>query len=312
VDQLEIDHDNLRAALGTLRDNPGEDAGMRLVASLWRFWLARGHVTEGREHVEQSLLANTTASPALRARALNAAGVLAWEQGDYAPARAHFEASLSVSHEMGDLRGQSFALNSLGNVAWALGDYGTARSRYEASLALRRQLGDGVNIAISLNNLGTVASDRGDYDEARLRHEESLSLRRELQDVRGVAQSLQNLGEVALRRGDAHQAGALYRQSLIQFRELGERVSQYAIRNIEALARVAEASGSPTRAARLFGAAEHFRQTIRAPLQLTDRAAYERCVSVLRAKLGQEHFARAWAEGTVLSIDATLDEALAE
>jgi hypothetical protein len=65
--------------------------------------------------------------------------------------------------------------------------------------------------------------------------------------------SLQNLGEVALRRGKYQEAALLYCESLRVYRDLGERV--YIRRNFDALARVAEASGQPERAARRFGAA---------------------------------------------------------
>src|SRR2546430_2062435 len=47
---LESEHDNLRAAL----QNSG-DAELRLAAALWRFWMMRGFVSEGRERYTELL-----------------------------------------------------------------------------------------------------------------------------------------------------------------------------------------------------------------------------------------------------------------
>src|SRR5207249_2902717 len=50
LDRLEIEHDNLRAALDWCQqDQESEPAGLRLTAALQPFWDARGYVGEGRE-----------------------------------------------------------------------------------------------------------------------------------------------------------------------------------------------------------------------------------------------------------------------
>jgi predicted ATPase/DNA-binding SARP family transcriptional activator len=76
---LDEEHDNLRSALGrALRTRP--DEALRLAASLWRFWLARGHFAEGSAWLEQAL---AVASPAAeeRSRALLALALLDARQG---------------------------------------------------------------------------------------------------------------------------------------------------------------------------------------------------------------------------------------
>ena len=52
-----------------------------------------------------------------RAKVLNAAGVLAYYQGDYPAARALHEESLAIRRELGDRSGIAGSLNNLGNVA---------------------------------------------------------------------------------------------------------------------------------------------------------------------------------------------------
>src|SRR6266536_418593 len=49
LERLAQEHDNLRAVLAWSRTTvAGAAIGLRLAAILWRFWLSRGHLTEGR------------------------------------------------------------------------------------------------------------------------------------------------------------------------------------------------------------------------------------------------------------------------
>lgn len=53
--RLEIEHDNLRAALHWSFDGGEAETGTRLAAALWLFWFTRGHSTEGRSWLEKAL-----------------------------------------------------------------------------------------------------------------------------------------------------------------------------------------------------------------------------------------------------------------
>jgi predicted ATPase/DNA-binding SARP family transcriptional activator len=71
---LDIDHDNLRAALTwALRHDPAR--ALQLAVSLWRYWLSRGHFVEGAGWLERALAAAAAPSPE-RSRAVFALAVL--------------------------------------------------------------------------------------------------------------------------------------------------------------------------------------------------------------------------------------------
>ena len=78
--RLEIEHDNLRAALEWLTASGNAEWGLRLGAALFRFWETREYLAEGRDRLEKVLkLGGAAASTKLRARVLFAAG--SWQVG---------------------------------------------------------------------------------------------------------------------------------------------------------------------------------------------------------------------------------------
>ena len=223
--RLEAEHDNLRAALSWCQtEEAGAEAGLRLAGALWRFWMVRGYLGMGRAYLGEALAREGAAGrTALRAKALNGAGNLAFNQGDYETARLLYEESLSIRRELGDKQGIALSLNGLGIVAYLQGDYSSSRALYEESLSIRRELKDTWGIAASLHNLGNVAYLQGDYEAAKALYEESLSLHRELEDRRGIADSLNNLGNVVCDQCDYSEARALQEESLSIRRGLGDK-----------------------------------------------------------------------------------------
>jgi predicted ATPase/class 3 adenylate cyclase/Tfp pilus assembly protein PilF len=221
LERLEEEHDNLRAALDGTVERREAEAGLRLGGALWRFWAARGYLTEGRGRLADLLSLPGDPPAGLRARALNGAGMLAHWQGDYTAARALCEESLVIRRALGDERGIADSLHNLGRVDHELGNYDAARGLYRESLEIRRRLADGNRIASSLHSLGELAFDEGKLETARALYEESLEIRRGLDDPPAVADSLNCLGIVAYMQGDLTLARALYQESLEIRRRLG-------------------------------------------------------------------------------------------
>ena len=389
IDRLEAEHDNLRAALGWAREAGAAEVGLRLAGALWRFWLMRGHFHEGRAWLEGALAGAEGAAPNARAEALQGAGVLAAEQGDYGRAAASFTGSLALRREMGDRRGSARTLSNLGIVAYEQGEYGRAAALHEEALVLCRELGDKRGLALALGNLGLVVLEQGEYERAAALQEESLALDRELGDThsigvalcnlgwavleqgeygraaalfteslalcrelgntygsatalsnlglvaleqgdhgramalheealalcrtlgdrRGNAIALGNLGLVALEQGDHGRAAALLKESLALRRELGERRGvAVSLHNLGLLARL---EGAPLRSARLLAAAAAVRTAMGTPLNPKDKARHTQAVAALRAALGEDGYAAAWAEGEALRLEEAVALGLA-
>jgi predicted ATPase/Tfp pilus assembly protein PilF len=304
--RLEVEHDNLRAALNwSIRGDSDPALGLRLAGALWRFWYTRGYLREGRGWLEAALTGAGTTAVESRALALNGAGNLAYQQGEYGRAAVLHEEALALRRGLGDTQGIAASLANLGNVAAQLGEYARAVALYEEALALQRALGVAWSIAATLNGLGHVAEQQGEYGRAATLHEEALALRRGLGDTQGVAISLANLGDVAERQGEFRQAAAMLKESLLLGRDIGSR--EVLATGLESMAWVAAACGQADQAARLGGAAEMLREVRGAPLSPDKQAGHARVVAGLRSVLGEEGAAAAWAAGRTL----TLDDAIA-
>ena len=250
LDLLELEHDNLRAALnwGTVGNDVG--GALCLAAALWRFWEVRGYLTEGRRWLERLLAVPADVHPSLRAKALNSAGVLAQRQSDYEAARLLYEASLSIREELQDQRGMAAALHGLGNLAGLRGDHCRGEALFDQSLAIGRTVDEPVIVAGALTNLGWLAHERGDLPRARQLLEESLKIYSQLRDGHGAANALHRLGAIAQSESDWGAARSLYEESLRMQRELGEKYG--VVWSLSALADVSEAEGDSEAASRLL------------------------------------------------------------
>jgi non-specific serine/threonine protein kinase len=221
--RLEIEHDNLRAALDWHGESGQVQAGLELGAALRRFWARQGCLAEGRGRLEALLqLPGAEARTAVRAEALFAAGVLADAQGDLQSARRLMEESLGIWRELGDRRGIAAALKELSMALATQGDQSWRRLA-EESLAIWRELGERQEVAMLLTNLGSEAGAHGDYDAARASLEESLRICRELGDNGARAFPLETLGWIAGRQGDYETARSLLEESVRIWRASGYR-----------------------------------------------------------------------------------------
>jgi predicted ATPase/class 3 adenylate cyclase len=224
LDRLESEHDNLRAALSSAEEYGDLDIGLRLGAALWRFWLVRSHMREGRERLERLLaLPGAEARTSARAKGLHGLGTIVLEISDFAQARPFLDESLSIWRELGDKKGTAAALNTLGWLASQIGDLATARSLSEEALSRNRELGEKRGIAVALNNLGAVALHQSEYAAAIALYEESLALRREIGDRRGFAYVQVWLAWVHLQRGEYARATSILEEALAVLRELNDK-----------------------------------------------------------------------------------------
>lgn len=236
VNRLDLDNDNLRAALSYYSAHPqGAERCLRLAGWLWRFWEIRGYIAEGRAWLDRALARRHEAPPSSLWLALHGAGNLAMDQSDYVPAKQHYMESLHLlqtllltlrdPEQIRDTRNAlANTLINLGMIALQQGDLDQALALTEEAHSLHRQVNRKVGLALALNNLAMIHLHQGRYDLAEKRSAESLALYRELGDDRGIGWNLHWQGSIARARGQVDQAARLYQES----RRLYEKLSNQA------------------------------------------------------------------------------------
>lgn len=263
LDRVELDHDNLRAALDQAATGRDAQASLRLAAALGHFWLVRGLLSEGRDHLETTIAGAGGAPAVVRAKALAVAATLALFDADVDTAAGHAVGALELSRQLGYRRGEASALRTLGAVAvaqerlaegeglirealaisrdlsdpWGTGfcltnaanlealqgRFSRAGELYEESLAIRRGSGDVWGVTWSLFRLGTLRTWEARFDEARRLLEEGLGLAEALRYGAGTVLSLLGLGEAAHLSGDQAAARDHYLDAFARARELEDQ-----------------------------------------------------------------------------------------
>lgn len=297
---LDVERDNMRGALDWFAARlDGGEAGLRLVSALWRYWHTRGMLDEGAQH-HATALSHPAAQGRTpqRASALRCAGAIARQQCRFDEARALSEEGLAISRELGDRQGVASALNNLGSIATVC-RRSDAAALFEEALAINGDIGDRMQEASNLFNLGSLVCVTHDFDRAGALYGEALAIWTALRCERAEIHALNGLGHVTTQQGRPDAASEHYRRALALCRDLTDQVSAAFI--LEGLAEVAVESGRAERAARLFGAANALRKRIAAPLDQVRRQEQQPFQDRLRAALGPDARARAWAEGEALT-----------
>jgi len=306
--RLDAESPNLRAALRWALDRGEADMAVRFAAVLWRFWAARGHLSEGRRWLAAILALAAPGGPIgplRRAMLLHVTANLARTQGDYAHAATLYAECLAIRRAHNDPHGILSALHNLGITAHEQGDHARAIRLHEEALPLARAEGDGYGSAFVLTTLGEAVQADGDLDRALALYDEGLAAFRRLGHTWGVALALTRLGDATLARGDRARAATLQRESLARSGELGDPGS--ATDAIEGLAR-AEATHDPALTLRLLGAAATLRERLGIPATAARQSLTAQATASARARLDDEASATAWTAGAALQFEELLAE----
>jgi predicted ATPase/DNA-binding SARP family transcriptional activator len=295
--QVELEHDNLRAAIAWARAAGRTDLELRLAGSLGWFWHARGHHREGVATLDAALAGTSPGDPA-RTRPLLERAFLCLYLGETERAAVDTAELMELTERAGDPGIRAEALLRHGLVAHNRGDHAAATARYEDVARLSRRNGDQPMLDFALRNMADIALREGRFEQAAALANESLSLEA-VTDVgdRSVV-TLHNLGSALLGLGRAADAEERFAQGLALAREY--ELADDPGYALDGLAAAAAALGQPERAARLLGAADAVFRAVDAGRQQFEAERREAVLEQLRDELGPEALAAAMAGGAAL------------
>jgi predicted ATPase/DNA-binding CsgD family transcriptional regulator len=227
LQRLEREQDNMRAALHWAIEHSEVEFAQRMAGALQPFWFRRGHWSEGRRWLEDSLAMEpgSTLNQSIRANALYGAGMLARFQGDFARARMLCEQSLKLYRTLADQTGILKALVQLCRIT-AFQDDQTAMKIFLAEAAsLIETLPDSVvkayaYIDMVISMVGTSINQLS--PEAARYLDESERIHRALNNPSGVAFVLLHQANRALWEGDYSLSASRFDEAERLIIELGD------------------------------------------------------------------------------------------
>lgn len=249
TERLDLDYENLRAAMRWSLARADAVNAAELCLGLWRYWRTGNHLREGRAWLEQVRAAGGLPDGS-RCGVLYAAAVLATSQGEFTEAYRLAEESLALARAADEQAASAQACNALGIAAIGIGEYRLAREHFAQSLAGWQRLDDSPGIAMALGNLTKLALRQGDIDAADRFAAEALALERAAANPRGIALALECTGQIRLAQGKISDAREALTESLGLSRDLDDVFGEAMA--LHQLGLAAYDSGEPAEAVRLL------------------------------------------------------------
>jgi non-specific serine/threonine protein kinase len=220
---LELEYDNLRAAISWSLESGRIEAGLRIAIAIYQFWTIRDYVEEGLLWMERLLAqAGDKISPVVRANALAYAAFLAGFRGNTSAQMKYGSEAAALAEAAGD-EGKpalKWALSAQAYGARAAGDYQTEFALNERVIQLNRESGDRYQLGLTLSFCSFSAMALGKFDAARAMLDESLFLLREAENPYRIAMVLNFSGDLARCQQKYAEAKVAYEESISLLRQL--------------------------------------------------------------------------------------------
>lgn len=244
--------------------------------------------------------------------ALEAAGGLAYWQGDGGGAQRWYGESLELARQMGDEAAEAHALYNLSFAFIFIAgtpDVVRARSLAQQALDIYRRLGDRAGqgrtlwaIANTYWGVQPASEAADDADGTSLYGTQALEIFRELDDTFMLGWAQYTLALNPIRLGDYEAARPRLAEALAIFAEAND-VTGYVL-VVDAIATLAARSGDLDTSARLSGAVAELERRSGTGLNVSNRVIMDWVPGALR---DDPATAEAWASGTLLSVGQTVE-----
>jgi predicted ATPase/DNA-binding SARP family transcriptional activator len=270
--RLELDHDNLRAALDRSL-SADMDRALRLAASMWQSWLWHGYLAEGRRSLGRALDGPPTPTVE-RARALVGLAALTIRSGETAAGARHADEAFAIYRGLGDLLGACRALQVLGVTSWSEDDLGAAEKTYRLSLEIATEAGFGPGQAAALHGLAVVRWYAGDRREAEALNDKSLTLFRALSQTTELTPPMLDLGEILVPQPETGAVRMAFQETFAPFQDIATPTA------------VAYVLANRGMMRRMFGDIEGAMRDMEESLELSRAIGDERAVAHVLGRLG--------------------------
>jgi len=302
-DRLEVELDNIRAALDHFEARREWQSALRLGAALVEFWGARTHSAEGLQRLETALAADEQPTAA-RAGALHAAADLAYGAGAMELSRDRAKAAIELARQLGNVWVEASAISVIGSIVQSEGDRRRARELWQESARLYRESGDEGNALFEDRLVAWMHAALGERERALELYKSTLQRARAIGDEYAQAACLDGLGSQALKERRFEEAAEMFLEAYDLYARLDDRYRLPI--SVSRFAWVLAESGQPAEAAQILAAAEAELERIGARPGWVAESNDEVRSTVLE-QLGDEAFAEEWRAGEALTPEAAAE-----
>jgi non-specific serine/threonine protein kinase len=283
LERVDVDHNNIRAALGWYRQHDLPRA-LRLAAAMAAFWSLRGHHTEGRQRLGD-LLELVPEANVVRVSALGGAAWLAIDQGDYAEGAGLLGEGIGISRALGDTVGEAIATVYLGRCEMSNRDLAAGVPHVERAVTLVSGTDDRPATAFVTFYSGLVALLTGQLETACGLFARCAAMAAGLGLEPLSARARQMLGFSLLELGELAPARAALAEGFPVCLVVGDRwVVQIGLAGFIGLA---AKTGRPRLALRLAGAGDAYRDANEFSMPVPIQEIVDRWLAPARARAGR-------------------------
>lgn len=314
-DILEVEHDNLRAALQWTVDTGEHSSGKRIAAALWMpFWWLRGHIPEGMRWLE--IFRNSRGEPQdeIDLRLTEGVGMLCGWQGHYERGRPLLMNALRIALEREDEEAIIRVLTSLGWIFWVNGRTEEAGWLAERMAACSPNV-DPWDLAYAYLSLGCLQVEAGQDDVARQSFARSLEHFQLAEGRQGAISARSKLALLQAAKGDFQKA----QEDMINALEAAKHsidlhVITYCVDDAVRLVsrRISEENIAQVpdlkKTVRILGAVDYWREIRSLPRTPRETIGYEQMTASLQQHMGEATYLRAWRNGRSIAVDQIIDE----
>ena len=209
-DEIDLQSDNISAALTAVESESDTRAAARMALGLWGYWISRQRFAEGIAHYDVLVRSSGMArAPELVARLLHASGSLAYYAGRIVLAEERLGAAFENFRSLSDRRGVCRVLNDLGNVSRELGFLRRSRNELRQARRLASAIGEDQVALASAASLGLTLIHLGALERAVTLLEECLADASSAGDTRLELDALVNLALARYRQVRLSEAASL-------------------------------------------------------------------------------------------------------
>jgi predicted ATPase len=204
LEELASEQANITSAFLTLVESAEAEHqlfALGMAGALWRYWWMRGTYTEGMRLVTAALDTGAGLDSEMRARALNAAGIMAFSLGDLNHSQELHQAAIDLSQRIGAVHELARSQDNLGIVNIVSGNIGEGAGNFRAALDAYRNAGDRRGEAVVLDHLAGAYHSADDLDASLRYANESVEAWTRLGDQHGIGHALQQVGMTLMYQG---------------------------------------------------------------------------------------------------------------